>query len=598
MSPARTTPKSPNRFDRVSRPRVLAFFSIPLAFLHVLALRGEADAVRFWWGLASIAAAVGFSIDALVRPANAAGGRRLTASLGLLLAWLLLGEVRFTRRFAGGLLDPLFAVLWLGALAFLILSALRVSAARAALASLSASAAALVGLIALSGDRTGEFYTAFDAGGVERSDELGYVQSPYSRFRTYYPTNPRGYFRELSQEERLLRRRWRLASSDLRRCDWKVRNSPETLVCIRSEAASPGLGGGWVAWEQPHLEIHAPGAYQLTLSARAAPPTSIRVHLKRNCEPFEDLVEPVELALGPERRALQLSWRPKSSAADAKLSFAWGLYDGAVEFGDVVLRVDGRVATPARDAQPQVGPYIVEYANNALGYRGPDFAVPRPPGVFRIVLLGDSLTQGVGVHEEDSLAIRLQRRLNESAAASGGATRYEVVNCGMRGLCTREERLHFERRAASYEPQLVVLMMYRNDDRSIFEEGELDDRRRRWLAYWSILFPASIRSYERCGEEVRLLNAFCRSRGVQLAAAYFRYEPLGVLWRSMRRAVDPVLVQGGVPYCDLGDEILRRAAGRDLSVHPVDPHPNDLAHELAAEELESFLRGRRLIPED
>src|SRR5712692_461594 len=52
---------------------------------------------------------------------------------------------------------------------------------------------------------------------------------------------------------------------------------------------------------------------------------------------------------------------------------------------------------------------------------------PKAPGTIRVVLLGDSFTEGQGVKEPDTTARRLQ------ALLSAGGGRWEVLNCARRG---------------------------------------------------------------------------------------------------------------------------------------------------------------------
>ena len=63
---------------------------------------------------------------------------------------------------------------------------------------------------------------------------------------------------------------------------------------------------------------------------------------------------------------------------------------------------------------------------NSLGLRDDEVSVPKPEGVVRILMLGDSVTFGWGVLQEDTISAQLEVLLN----ATPGATRVEVVNSG------------------------------------------------------------------------------------------------------------------------------------------------------------------------
>ena len=66
---------------------------------------------------------------------------------------------------------------------------------------------------------------------------------------------------------------------------------------------------------------------------------------------------------------------------------------------------------------------------NALGLRGPEVA-PKRPGVFRVLVFGDSYAFGVGVDEENVLTSELERLLSEDALSG---VEVEVLNLGVAG---------------------------------------------------------------------------------------------------------------------------------------------------------------------
>jgi len=101
-------------------------------------------------------------------------------------------------------------------------------------------------------------------------------------------------------------------------------------------------------------------------------------------------------------------------------------------------------------------PYAIESRYNSLRFRDVEF-LPKPAGVRRVMVLGDSFTEGQGVKEADTYPRVLEARLN----ASGGA-RWEVRNCGRRGA---DFPLLFElfEQVLAFDPDVVVYGMVLND---------------------------------------------------------------------------------------------------------------------------------------
>jgi len=102
--------------------------------------------------------------------------------------------------------------------------------------------------------------------------------------------------------------------------------------------------------------------------------------------------------------------------------------------------------------------YDIEIAMNSRGLRGPERDYQKPEGVGRILLLGDSFTQGYYVEEEDSARARL-----EGALAARACGQWEVLNGGTPGYSTDQELLYYEDELARYGADVVVLMLYYND---------------------------------------------------------------------------------------------------------------------------------------
>ena len=80
---------------------------------------------------------------------------------------------------------------------------------------------------------------------------------------------------------------------------------------------------------------------------------------------------------------------------------------------------------------------------NAQGVRDADIG-PKPPGEFRIVVIGDSMVLSIQSPSEQTFCHLLQQHLN----ARGGTLRYRVINAGVQGYGPVEEYLFFSRVAA------------------------------------------------------------------------------------------------------------------------------------------------------
>jgi hypothetical protein len=93
------------------------------------------------------------------------------------------------------------------------------------------------------------------------------------------------------------------------------------------------------------------------------------------------------------------------------------------------------------------------YEINSLGLRSPEVAREKPPGTKRILMLGDSFTEGNGVQQSETFSSRLQAKLDE--AGLGG--RVQVVNAGVGSYSSLLELVYLETAGLELQPDLVIL---------------------------------------------------------------------------------------------------------------------------------------------
>ncbi len=96
---------------------------------------------------------------------------------------------------------------------------------------------------------------------------------------------------------------------------------------------------------------------------------------------------------------------------------------------------------------------------DSLGLRDVERSAAKPPGVYRVLLLGDSYVEGAQVPFDSTVARRMERRLDGTSGR-----RVEVWNCGVAGYSTTQELLYLRHVAWRYRADLVVLCFLASND--------------------------------------------------------------------------------------------------------------------------------------
>jgi prepilin-type processing-associated H-X9-DG protein len=94
---------------------------------------------------------------------------------------------------------------------------------------------------------------------------------------------------------------------------------------------------------------------------------------------------------------------------------------------------------------------------NAQGFRGPAISQQAAPGVARIAFVGDSITMGWGVREEEMFSHRVIAALQKSGRKVDGFSQ------GVGNLNTSQELALFKTYGAAFKPDIIVLSYFIND---------------------------------------------------------------------------------------------------------------------------------------
>jgi lysophospholipase L1-like esterase len=155
----------------------------------------------------------------------------------------------------------------------------------------------------------------------------------------------------------------------------------------------------------------------------------------------------------------------------ASILFTVGMLEG---FARVVLQVQpipnrfqldsdlGWAWTPGYSAIETRNDINYTMTINSQGLRNAPVAVPKPDGVFRILAIGDSVTEGLNVNLEDTFV----KRLEVSLRNGDPERQIEIVNAGTDDYGSEQEYIWLKERGLDYQPDFVIVTVYLNDSRS------------------------------------------------------------------------------------------------------------------------------------
>jgi lysophospholipase L1-like esterase len=288
-----------------------------------------------------------------------------------------------------------------------------------------------------------------------------------------------------------------------------------------------------------------------------------------------------------------------------------------------------------------------EVALNSIGIRNREVSRDKAPGLFRIILLGDSVTFNSPPGQkggEGSLASSLTKRLEGTPPG-----RVEVINGAIAGYTIYQERLLLERDLLPLHPDLVILQYCLNDNyrfQCLFDaNGDMRYTREAQATldlpgagWWSRLSRSSYLIYEIrtrllrgreesrgdrfpwdinmdfCGawqdqtwdvveENLKVMRDEITRRGARLAMVAVPYEPQldqnlidrdPNYTRKPQRLLSEICTRNGVPLLDLYPALLASRA-KKLFWDKIHLTPDGIS--LATDQIVQFVAREKLLPD-
>ena len=255
-----------------------------------------------------------------------------------------------------------------------------------------------------------------------------------------------------------------------------------------------------------------------------------------------------------------------------------------------------------------------QFTTNQWGIRGPDISKAKPPGSYRIAMLGSSYTVGAGVPVDDIFPSRVVQKINRGSSGTGPQT-YEYLNLAYGGDSILRRLARLEKQALEFGIDLVL-------DMAITDEMYLAVRNLRDIArkpsldvdpyLRDVIRRAGVTPDMSDDQIEHLLRPFgdevCRWGYSQLAKMAEQYGFDVVVFvlprtsdtnRSYQkewRLLSAMSGESGVKFVELGGVYGPFSEVNSIKLAPWDWHPNAAGHERLAERIYQELQGLEFLP--
>lgn len=245
---------------------------------------------------------------------------------------------------------------------------------------------------------------------------------------------------------------------------------------------------------------------------------------------------------------------------------------------------------------------------NSDGHRDKEYPVNNTDK-HRIIFLGDSLTFGWGVKEEETFATLIEEDMNSQSPT-------EVINFGTGNYNTEQEVNLFIEKGLKYNPDKVVLFYFINDAEVTPEKSGL------WFLgysqfisfYWSrinsllnnimpsksfqeyyeSLYDEDQQGWINARKAIIQLRDICESKGIEFQVVLLPelHDVNNEIFANVYNNLALFLAENNIDYLNLAKLFENHPDQIELWVSYDDAHPNNIAHKKIAESTLEFISNK------
>jgi len=282
-------------------------------------------------------------------------------------------------------------------------------------------------------------------------------------------------------------------------------------------------------------------------------------------------------------------------------------YDVEMSRYALTLKVDSPNPLIGHHHKPNSEAHLmgVDVRTNSDGFRDDEYPIEKGER-RRIMFLGDSLTLGWGVEQEDTFEHLLEHDLNAKSPT-------EIINLGIGNYNTTQEVNLFIDKGLKYNPDQVVLFYFINDAEPVPQRSRFPglghyriitfywSRIKAFKArltkaagfqeYYSELYGKDAEGWKKSKDALLQLKAICQERGIDLKVVLLPefHELVHYTFAKEHKLIGDFLRENGIPFLDLAPFFRNEDNPQSLWVARDDAHPNARAHRLIADYTLDFL---------
>jgi GDSL-like Lipase/Acylhydrolase family len=247
----------------------------------------------------------------------------------------------------------------------------------------------------------------------------------------------------------------------------------------------------------------------------------------------------------------------------------------------------------------------VDISINSMGVRGPEFSQLPAEGVRRLLFLGDSLTLGWGVPEENTFSRIIEQKLKKSMQV-------EVINAGHGNFNTEQEVEFYFSQGVNWGAKEVILFFFINDaevtqqisDFAFFgysrfitliwsfqRQIHVEAEHLPFETYYKSLFRPENPGWSAAKSSLIQITDHCKKNNIAFKVVLLPelHNLKNYPFIEQHRLVTDFLTAQSVRFLDLINFFQGYENPEELWVAKDDAHPNKLGHELISKYIVDFV---------